>query len=424
MILKLTEYEKGMLEGLEGELKKKAMLKMVEYAKVLGAEELCEVKKAHLFCGAHSYLEAKESDDIEEVISEMHLCSSEKISFGKMACYCQSDCGPMDPINYDKMGCTQEEGKLNREYLDYYLNSGINLVGSCVPYLTGFIPLMGEHYVTSESHAVLVMNSIFGACANADGLEIGYWAAICGRIPKWGNHIMSNRKGTHLFNINCKTDTNTDWDLLGYTIGRKLPTHSIPVLDGDFSAPDIINLKYCYAAMATTSGPEMCHIVGVTPEARTLEEALGGQEPIKVINISDEDIEDSKKMLCADGTGKVDYISLGCPHYSIDELRQISEFLDGKKVSDDVVLHVWTANPIKETADRCRYTEKIEKAGGILLTSSCPLTSEKKPEGVAAMAFDSAKQTHYIKAGTDTKIYYGSLLECLKSAISGNWEGK
>lgn len=424
MKLKLTDDEKRMLEGHEGKLKQKAMEKIVEYANILNAETLCKVTKAHLFCGAHGYLNAVKSDDIEEIISEMHLCSSEKLSFEKMACYCQSDCGPMDPINYAKMGCTEKEGKRNREFLDYYLDSGVNLVGSCVPYLVGFIPLMGEHYVTSESHAVLVLNSVFGACGNADGLEVGFWAAICGRIPKWGNHIMSNRKGTHVFNINCKTESNYDWDLLGYTVGRKLPTHSVPVLNGDFSRPDINKLKYCYASMATTSGPEMCHIVGITPEAKTLEEALGGKEPKDIIDITDKDIEESKQILCEQGNGKVDYISLGCPHYNIEELREVAEYLEGKKISKDVVLHVWTANPIKETADRCQYTEKIENAGGIVLTSSCPLTSEKKPEGVKAIAFDSAKQAHYIKPGTSAKIYYGSMKNCLESAITGRWEGR
>lgn len=424
MTLKLTDFEKGILVGSDGKLKQKAMEKIVEYANILGAEELCEVTKAHLFCGAHGYLEAVKSDDIEEVISQMHLCSSEKLSFEKMACFCQSDCGPMDPINFAKMGCIEKEGELNREYLDYYLDAGINLVGSCVPYLTGFIPLMGEHYVSSESHAILVLNSIFGACGNADGLEIGFWSAICGRIPKWGNHIMSNRKGTHVFNINCKAETNMDWDLMGYTIGRKLPAHAVPILNGNFNRPDIDKLKYCYAAMATTSGPEMCHIVGITPEARTLEEALGGVEPNEVIEIGEKDIEESRKILCEKGNEKIYYISLGCPHYSIEELRKISDFLEGKKVSEDIILHVWTANPIKETADRCKYTEKIENAGGVVLTSSCPLTSDKKPEGAGGIAFDSAKQAHYIKPGTSAKVYYGSLTDCLKSAISGKWEGK
>lgn len=101
-----------------------------------------------------------------------------------------------------------------------------------------------------------------------------------------------------------------------------------------------------------------------------------------------------------------------------------ANFLKGKKVHSNTVLHIWTAAPIKETADRCGYTEIIERAGGIVLTSSCPLTSEKKPDGAVTMAFDSGKQAHYIKPGSGAKVYFGSMEDCLKSAISGYWEGR
>jgi len=420
-MVRLTGYEQEMLDGKYGKLKKKAMENIVQYANVLGAEELCEVTKAHVFAGAHSYLHAVESEDIEEVISEMQFCSKEKLSMEKVGCFCQTDCGPMDPIKYKSMGCTEAEGMKNKEYLDYYSKFGINKVGTCVPYLTGFIPLMGEHYVTSESHAVLMMNSLFGACGNADGLEVGYWSAICSRIPKWGNHIMENRKGTHLFNVDCEIKTKTDWDLLGYTIGRFLPTHSIPVVQGDLKSIDIMYLKYFYASMATTSGPEMCHIVGHTPEARTLEEAFGGKEPLVTKAITKADIDCSRKLLNDQSEGKIDYISIGCPHLSIGEMQQVASFMNGKKVADDVVFHVWTASSIKALADINGYTQIIEESGAIVLTSSCPLTSEKKPDKADRLAFDSGKQAHYIKPSTDAPVHYGDMEVCMQAAIDGEW---
>ena len=52
-MVKLTEYEQEMLSGVHGALKQQAIKKVVEYANVLGAEELCEVTMAHVFCGAH-----------------------------------------------------------------------------------------------------------------------------------------------------------------------------------------------------------------------------------------------------------------------------------------------------------------------------------------------------------------------------------
>lgn len=45
--------------------------------------------------------------------------------------------------------------------------------------------------------------------------------------------------------------------------------------------------------MATSSGAEMCHIVGITPEAITLEQAVGGKDPVDIITITDKDLEES-----------------------------------------------------------------------------------------------------------------------------------
>ena len=44
-MVKLTEYEKQMLEGKMGKFKQTALENIVKYAEALGAEELCEVTK-------------------------------------------------------------------------------------------------------------------------------------------------------------------------------------------------------------------------------------------------------------------------------------------------------------------------------------------------------------------------------------------
>ncbi|MDO8886506.1 aconitase X, partial [Candidatus Oleimmundimicrobium sp.] len=102
-------------------------------------------------------------------------------------------------------------------------------------------------------------------------------------------------------------------------------------------------------------------------------------------------------------------------------ISAVAGFLNGCKVKAGVTLHVWTALPIKAVADRCGYTKTIEDAGGVLMVGSCPLVSEKWPAGTRAMAFDSAKQAHYIKPLTKTKVFFGNWEECLQASISGTW---
>ncbi|HOV29213.1 MAG TPA: aconitase X catalytic domain-containing protein [Synergistales bacterium] len=419
--MNLTEEERRMLDGQLGPLKRKALEFVVSYANVLGAESLCRVSKAHLFCGAHHYLEAVRSTDMDEVISEMWFCSGETIPFDSVGCFAQSDCSPVDHLNWLKMGCTEEEFLKNERYLDRCLRAGVHLVGSCVPYMTGFIPLRGEHYVTTESHAVLMMNSLWGACANADGIEAAFCSAVCARTPRWGMHVPESRKGTHLFYLTCEPETVEDWDLVGYAVGLRLPPHSVPILAGNVENADMVRLKSCFAAMATTAGPELCHILGVTPEAPTLASCLSPSGLEDEVEIGPKQLRQAREILCDSRPGRVDYISLGCPHYSIDQVGEVASWLKGKKVFPGTTLHVWTALPIRAVADRCGYTRTIEEAGGTLMVGSCPLVSEKWPSGTTAMAFDSAKQAHYIKPLTDAKVYFGSSGECLEAAVSGRW---
>ncbi len=48
------------------------------------------------------------------------------------------------------------------------------------------------------------------------------------------------------------------------------------MLTGRCRQPILIKLKHFGAAAASSGGVEMYHIPGVTPEARTVEEAFGG----------------------------------------------------------------------------------------------------------------------------------------------------
>jgi hypothetical protein len=211
--------------------------------------------------------------------------------------------------------------------------------------------------------------------------------------------------------------------VLGHAIGSKLPPRSIPVLTGSFPRPNAIQLKSFFAALACAAGTEMCHIVGVTLEAPTLERAMAGREPGERIAVTPSDVQQSIQALSGHGREKIDYISLGCPHYHIDEIRQIAAVLDGKRIHPDTRVELWTAGSIKHMADRCRYTETIERAGARVLTGSCP-SSRGYPEGVRTVAYDSAKQRMSAAQETDATLFYGSQQECLESAISGFWEGR
>jgi predicted aconitase len=418
--LTLSAHEQEMLDGNLGKAKQKALELIVRYAKAVGAQRLVEIKKAHIFIGAHHYLHSLKSDDIDEIISEMYLNSSETTVLQGLSCFTQTDARPFDPDRWQQMGVSPAMAERDTNIRQRFRRAGASEGGSCVPYLIGFVPLMGEHYVSTESHALLFMNSMWGARANADSIEASICSAVCGRTPEWGNHVTSCRRGTHVVSVETKPRETHDWDLLGYVIGERLPSGAVPVLTGEFEAPQVEALKSCFASMSTSGSVEMCHIVGLTPEAPTLEAALQNCPPAATITITDKDIQEARARVSKQGPAKISFVSLGCPHYSLKQIQEVAAWLRDRVVHPSVILRVWTAIPIRESAVRSGYVADIERAGGAVLTSTCPLVSQTIPD-VECMAFDSVKQGKYVSACTPARVFVGPLEQCLNAAVTGEW---
>ncbi len=429
-MVKLTDYEQRMLAGEMGPFKQRALQKIVDYANALGAEELCTVTKATVYFGYHPYLEAIESDDYDEIFSRMVLCSDKKYKLDQFSteCFSQTCAGPCDHYCHEPINISKEVFDKNRKFLDLTRDAGVSIAGSCTPYLSGWIPLRGEHFVSTESSNILMSNSLFGACGNADGLEASAWSAICGRTPLWGNHILSNRYANVVVDVQCKSETATDWDIMGLTLGRLLvDANCRPVLTGNFHRPDLNKLKRFYASLATTSGCEICHVEGCTAEAPTLEAALAGHEPIRRIVITQEEYDKSFASVCDSGSADVQMIALGCPHYSLEELKNVAELLKGKKVAENVNLQIWTDMAMQQLAVVNGYAAIIEEAGGHLLNSGCPVVCGRTifDKITTGFATDGAKQAHYLHtdlSSKNCKVFYGDTAKCIEAAIKGRWE--
>ena len=70
---------------------------------------------------------------------------------------------------------------------------------------------------------------------------------------------------------------------------------------------------------------------------------------------------------------------------------------------------------------RPEYTGVIESAGGRIFCESCPNVADTWPKDARGLAFDSAKQADCISAKARGRVYYGSMTDCLESAVTGKW---
>ena len=432
MSLKLTDYEKDMLLGKYGEMKRAALEKICRFAEVLDVDELCEVEYSTVFAGSHSYLDVCGSEDPAENFSIMNMQSREPIELESFAptCVVHSCVEPFDPEKTAAVGIPEKDRAKNERFMDYMMRAGLIRTASCAPYLNGWIPLKGQHFVTTESSNVLLCNSLFGAMGSADGIESCFWASISGRTPKYGRHCAGNRLGNVRVTVEAELDTAEKWDLLGYVLGKNAPKASTPVMIGDFSHMDLYRFKYFCASCAVESDLDLVHFVGKTPEALTEEMAFGGKAPLEELTITEADLDEARNVLSCGTPGSVEYVALGCPHFSIYEIQKVAEMLKGRKLAPGVNLHIWTNRAIKYLAEINGYDAVITEAGAELMTSHCPYGIFEYEEARDLLlkknggaAFGSVKLAANLPAIYDSSIrtYYGSTEKCIEAALSGCW---
>jgi predicted aconitase len=216
-----------------------------------------------------------------------------------------------------------------------------------------------------------------------------------------------------------------EWDLLGKAIGDQLTTGSIPVVSGDLSGITFDNLRQMLTALAISSNCEMCHIVGCTPEARTVEDAFQGARPREASLIDGPAIRKAYDAVCTSGESPIDFVSLGCPHYSLYQIQQLAAMLDGRKIHPDVQFTVWTVYPVKAMADENGYTRMVEDAGGSINCGTCPASIGDHLLGRhETMLFDSLKQAEAVTSATNKTVYYADTRACVDAAVKGTFSDR
>jgi predicted aconitase len=419
----LTEYERAMLDGEHGRAKARAMDLLVRYGEALGAERLVEVNNvAGAFNASTPSVKPIADKGMDHVFSELNLDSDEVVEVPHMAVNtCQLITG-IDNDNWKLQGASEELIGMQRDAERFLGKRGVNMFATCTPYQVGNVPVKGEHCAWMESSAVIYCNSVLGARTNVEGKESTGAAALTGRIPYWGYHITENRFGMHLVELDVEIDDMMDWGLLGYYVGEMVE-EDIPVIDRLSHQPNLIKLKHFGAAAASSGGVEMYHIPGVTPEANSVEEAFGPCAVQQRFVYGAKERRETYAKLQSATERKVDFIMLGCPHNSIEQVALIAELLDGKKINPDVQLWVHTPRALKQVADRNGYCEIIAAAGGVVMSDTCPAISRRLPPGVRVIATDSAKQAHYLPAIAKVQGWFGSVRDCVDAALTGTWRG-
>jgi len=415
-----------MLDGSQGKATQKAMELLVRYAEALGAERFVDTNNVAGVPGSanpflQNYYKDKGSSEYDAIFSYFDLDSDELVEAPQalvQTCCLQ---GGADPDHWETLGTKPEVFKIHKDREDFAASHGVKILKTCTPYIAGNTPALGEHCAWMESSAVVYCNSVLGARTNTEGRESTSAAMLTGKIPDWGFHRTEFRYGSHRVDVEVPVESVMDWGMLGYFVGDVVQER-IPVLTGRYGRPDLVRHKHFGAAAASSGGVELYHIVGVTLEAPTLEAAFGSNKVVESFTYGAAERKRTYDAINASASDpNVDYVMLGCPHAALEQIEEASRLLNGRRISANTALWIFTSRAVKEQAAARGLTDVIAKAGGVVMTDTCSAFAQAIPPGTKVAALDSAKQAHYLPAIMNIQAWFGSTRDCIDAAVTGKW---
>lgn len=350
----LTQEQQDMLDGKYGEGTAIAMKIQVAIGESFDAKRMVPITRAHVA------LSNQEAD----------LWFAEKLLKAGAKCRVAPTVNPGFCLSFfkEKHMVSKEYADLMQRTNDAYKGLGAVLTYNCTPYIDTNVPNFGEVVAYSESSATPYVNSVWGARSNREGANSALCAAITGYVPEYGLLFEENRKANILVEVQADMKSDFDYHILGM-LGKKIG-NGIPVFTG---LPKHISkeaLRNLGAQLNTSGAYAMYHIVGFTPEAPTLEAALGGKEPERKVIITNEDMEEILKEISLEGNRAIDFAMFGCPHFTLEEVKHIAEKIEGKKLKKE--MWILTSSHVKQMAERMGLDEIISEAGGCIVPDTCP----------------------------------------------------
>jgi predicted aconitase len=412
MTLKLTADEQEMLDGHRGEIAREAIAYQLEVGKFWGAERFVPITNAHM-------------------MGDIEVMGDAGLSYLKDVCERRGRCTIpittnarcMDFEFAEKLG--QDAAEARKEQLIIELMRKLNVVttDTCINYQAVYQPHLGEHLAWGDTGTVIYANSVFGARTNFEGGPSALAAAVTGRTPEYGFHLDRHRQGTISVRLSAQLDDVADWGAIGKIVGEKHQNYyALPVFHGMRRLPVADELKHLGCALASYGSMAMFHMVGVTPEAPSLQAAFGRNAPKDEIVVTDADLErvysgyDLKDR-------SANLVVFSGPQLSLFEIKRLSELFGERKVYPGTQVFVTTAGSIKETAGKLGYLASLERAGVMVLEGVCfyilqNLSQMRIANGWTNMISNSAKIVNIIGAHRFNTILRRTE-DCVEIACSG-----
>lgn len=350
----LTQYQQDMLDGRYGKGKALAMRVQKTIGEGFRAQRMVPITRAHVA------LSAQEAD----------TWFARKLRDAGAQCAVPPTVNPGYCLKYfQQMGCVDEKSSaLMRETHQVYQDLGAILTYSCTPYLFGNIPRYGETVSFSETSVTVYANSVLGARTNRESSASALCAAITGFVPEYGMLLDENRLGTVLVQVDAPLQGEFDFALLGMNAKRIGP--GVPVFAGIKPSDVTTEALIALGAQLNVAGmADLFHMVGVTPDAPNLERAFGGRQPERTVTITREDLEAQRALLTPQKYEQADFVILGCPHYTYEQICRAARLL--KQAPAAAPVWILTSAAVVDLARSTGLAGQLEECGAALIPDTC-----------------------------------------------------
>lgn len=406
--MQLSASEQAILDGQAGPAAAMAMRIITEMGRVLGAEKMIAISSAHIdSCLLHG---ASGVDFAERLVAEK----------GRVRVPASLNVGGLDLLHPEKIRLQGRQRELARRLMNAYVALGCIPSWTCAPYQVGFRPKCGQDIAWAESNAVVFANSVLGARTNRYGDFMDICCALTGSAPYTGLHVPENRFATIEVDTGQLSDRLKRSDAFYAVLGTWLGSHvgsDIAVITGLPANVGEDGLKALGASAASSGGVALFHVAGVTPEAASLEVALNFRPPFKRFSLGVEDLVSVRDRMSTTDQHQLDVIAVGSPHFSLDEFQKLLALLGGRKCV--IPVYACTNRHVLHQLETQGLLETLSSAGVELIVDTCVVVTEVFPKASGVMMTNSGKFAHYSLALTGHEVVFGSLEDCVNSAVAG-----
>jgi len=408
MAVQLTTDEAAIAAGARGEGAAMAMRIVAETARLMGAPRLLPIESAHIDGALYH-------GDSGTLFAERLVAGGARV-----AVRATLNVGALDLTGCSRNRLPDHEREMASRMMTAYRQLGCEPTWTCAPYQAGHRPGVGSQVAWGESNAVAFCNSVLGARTNRYGDFLDIACAIAGRAPDYGLHRTEHRVATVAFDVS-QIDrvflmSDIAWPVLGSLYGREIGS-AIGVVTGLAMRPWEDILKAFGAAAASTGSVALFHVAGATPEAPDEATALHHQPPAARIVVTPAMVRDAQRRLStAERADRVDAVAVGSPHLSLEEFDLLRAHLRGRRLA--VPLYACTGRHVLRVLERDGHRAALEACGVVIVADTCVVVTPILPATPGAILMtNSGKFAHYAPANTGYSVIYGSLADCVESAV-------